>query len=61
MKKLRRDKSKAVFGGVCAGVANYFDIDIAIVRILTVLGGLLTGIPIGLIYFISWAVIPSED
>ena len=34
MKKLQRDTQNRVLGGVCSGLANYFDIDVALVRVL---------------------------
>lgn len=33
-----RDKERGVFCGVCAGLADYFGIDLAVVRVLTVIG-----------------------
>lgn len=35
-KKLYRDPSNRMISGVCAGVAEYFNIDVSIVRILWV-------------------------
>jgi phage shock protein PspC (stress-responsive transcriptional regulator) len=57
-KKLFRDREKKVLGGVSAGVAAYFGMDIVIVRILfvvlTVFGG------IGLVaYIVMWIVLPE--
>ncbi|MFN3839405.1 MAG: PspC domain-containing protein [Cyclobacteriaceae bacterium] len=57
-KKLFRDPEKKVLGGVSAGVAAYFGMDIVIVRILfvilTVFGGL------GLVaYIVMWIVLPE--
>lgn len=36
--KLYRNKRKGVVAGVCAGVADYFGIDVAAVRVATILG-----------------------
>lgn len=57
-KKLYRDPEKKVLGGVSAGMAAYFGMDVVIVRILfvilTVFGG------IGLIaYIVMWMVLPE--
>ncbi len=57
-KKLRRSKNKAL-GGVCSGLANYFDIDPIIVRLVWLLAVLMFGV--GVIgYLVAWMVIPSE-
>ncbi len=59
-RRLRRDMEHRILGGVAAGVAQYLDIDVAIVRIafavLTVLGG--SG---ALIYVAAWLLIPADD
>lgn len=59
-KKLRRSMSDRKLGGVCAGLAKYFDIDPTAVRVgfavLTVFT-LLTGV---IIYLVMWMIIPSE-
>jgi phage shock protein PspC (stress-responsive transcriptional regulator) len=46
-----------MLGGVCSGLANYFDIDPVIVRLIMVV--LFLGAGIGLLaYIIAWIVIP---
>lgn len=58
-KRLTRDLDNRMIGGVCAGIANYFDIDPTLVRVLfvalTVTGG--SGL---LVYLLLWIVIPGE-
>ena len=57
--KLMRARNSAM-AGVCAGLAEYFDLDTIVVRILAVLICLITG-PLGLIaYLVLWAAIPLE-
>lgn len=46
-----------MIAGVCGGVANYFDIDPTVVRILWVLFVLLGGSGI-LVYVIMWILMP---
>lgn len=58
-KRLRRNKIDGVFGGVCAGLGDYFEIDPIIVRIAYVLSILFFGVPL-FIYFILWIFIPSD-
>ena len=58
-KRLRRNKIEGVFGGVCAGFGDYFDIDPIIVRVAYVLSVLFLGVPL-IIYFLLWIFIPSD-
>jgi phage shock protein PspC (stress-responsive transcriptional regulator) len=57
-KRLYRDESDAVVGGVCSGLAYYVNVDPILIRIafviLTLAGG--SGV---LLYIILWIVIPS--
>jgi phage shock protein PspC (stress-responsive transcriptional regulator) len=48
-------------GGVCDGIANYFALDVTIVRILTVVGAFVTGGIILLAYLVSWAIMPPSS
>ena len=60
-KKLRRIMSEKKIAGVCAGYAEYFGIDITLMR-LSWVGLLLIPPNIGIIaYFVSWAVLPKEQ
>ncbi|MEB0261166.1 MULTISPECIES: PspC domain-containing protein [unclassified Mucilaginibacter] len=58
-KKLYRDEHRKVVSGVCAGLAEYFGIDVSIVRVIFVLGIFLKGFVV-LPYFILWAVLPKR-
>jgi phage shock protein C len=58
-KRLERSKSNRVLGGVCAGVANYLNMDPTLVRVLTVVISLFTGVPI-VLYIIALFVVPEE-
>ncbi len=58
-KRLYRDPEHRVLGGVCGGLAAYFDMDIAVMRIIFVL---LTFITTGagvLAYLILWIAVPK--
>jgi phage shock protein PspC (stress-responsive transcriptional regulator) len=59
-RRLFRDVDNATIGGVCAGVAGYFNIDVVIVRAvflaLFLFGG--TGFPL---YVILWIIIPKAE
>lgn len=58
-KRLYRDPEHRVLGGVCGGLAAYFDIDIAIMRIIFVLLTLLTTGAGVLAYIILWIAVPK--
>lgn len=48
-----------MIAGVCGGIAEYFDIDSTLVRLLTVLVVLIGGAGV-VAYFIAWIVIPKN-
>ncbi len=56
--RLLRDPFDKVFGGVCSGVAHYFDIDPIIIRLIMVVLLLVFGVGF-VTYLIAWAVIPA--
>ncbi len=57
-KRLFRDENDKVIGGVCSGLANYFGIDVVVVRIIFVV--LAVSFGVGLIpYLILWIAVPS--
>lgn len=58
-KKLYRSRVDCKIGGVCAGLAEYFNIDPTIVRIIAIL--LIFADGVGVIgYIIAWIVIPRK-
>jgi phage shock protein C len=60
-KKLKRSRNQIV-GGVCAGIANYFDWDITLVRVIyAVLSIFTAGFPGFLLYIVLWIIMPLED
>ena len=58
-KKLMRRPANKMIGGVCSGVADYLNMDVTLVRILTVVISLFTGVPI-ILYIIALFVVPEE-
>lgn len=59
-KKLKRNPNDKIIGGVCSGIAKYFEIDSVLVRLGLVLSTLMWGIgPI--IYLLMWIIIPLEE
>ncbi|MCJ7443233.1 MAG: PspC domain-containing protein [Methanotrichaceae archaeon] len=58
-KKLYRSKKDRKIAGVCGGIAEYFNIDPIIIRLLTLI--LVLSVGAGLIaYIIAWIFIPEE-
>ncbi len=55
--RLTRSETDKRIAGVCGGIAEYFDIDATVVRIVFVLIALLTGVGV-LIYAVLWIVLP---
>lgn len=58
-RKLYRDEYHKKIAGVCAGLAEYFNIDVAIVRVIFVLALIFHGGGL-LIYIIFWIVLPKK-
>ena len=58
-KRLTRSNNKMI-GRVCAGLAEYLDIDPTIVRIVWVLMVLFAGFGI-LLYVILWLIMPKQQ
>lgn len=59
-RRLFRSETDKMVGGVCGGLAEYFDIDAAVVRLIFALTVLFGGSGL-LLYLILWLVIPSKS
>ena len=58
-KRLVRPRQGRKIAGVCAGVAEYFDLDVTLIRVIWLV--LVLGGGTGLIaYIIGWIVMPEE-
>ncbi len=58
-RKLFRPRSPRSIAGVCSGIANYFSIDVTLVRIIFIVG-FFAGFSTGLLYLIMWIAISEE-
>lgn len=58
--RLYRSETNRILGGVCGGLAEYFNVDPTIIRIIFVLMAIFGGSGL-LVYFILWLVIPSKS
>jgi phage shock protein PspC (stress-responsive transcriptional regulator) len=59
MERLYRSRTDRKIGGVCGGLATYFNIDPVIIRLLFMLFVFLGGSGV-IVYVIAWFVIPLE-
>lgn len=60
-RKLRRSRNQMI-GGVCAGLAKFFNLDPTLVRVAYVLLSILSvGFPGILIYLLLLLIVPLED
>jgi len=60
MKKLYRSRKHRVIGGVCGGIAEYFEIDPVLIRLIWVILVIFGGMGV-LAYIIAWIIIPNRD
>jgi len=58
-KRLVRPRADRKIAGVCAGFAEYFDLDVALVRLVWLIVAIMTGVGL-LTYPIAWIVMPEE-
>lgn len=56
---LRRPRPNRSIAGVCAGIASFFDVDVTLVRLVTLFLILFGGMSLW-VYIILWIVIPNE-
>lgn len=60
-KTFRRGRDK-VIAGVCSGLAEYFGLDVVLVRLAyAILSLCTTGFPSLLIYILCWIIVPIKD
>ena len=62
MKKLTRSNKEKMIAGVCGGMAEYFDMDPTIVRLIYVIVSIFSvAFPGILVYFILWIILPKKE
>ena len=59
-KRLIRPRQGRKIAGVCAGVANYFKVDVVFVRVFWILLAIPGGLPGIIPYLAFWLVMPNE-
>ena len=61
-KVLRRSTTNRMIGGVIGGLADYFGLDVSLLRVVYVVGSILSAaFPGLLVYLTMWVVIPKEE
>ena len=58
-KRMVRPRADRKIAGVCAGFAEYFDVDGTVVRLVWLLAAVMTGVGF-IAYPIAWIVMPDE-
>lgn len=62
-KRLFRSNNQRVFGGVCGGIAEYFNVDVTLVRLIWIIVSIAL-LHVGggiLIYIIAWIIVPKAS
>ena len=61
IRRLTRSRSEGKIAGICAGIANYFEVDVTLVRAAWLVFSIVPGCVIGgvLAYLLAWLVIPE--
>jgi phage shock protein PspC (stress-responsive transcriptional regulator) len=61
IRRLTRSRNEGKIAGVCAGIANYFDVDVVLVRAAWVVFSIVPGAVIGgvVAYLAAWMLIPA--
>lgn len=61
-KELRRSRTDSVIAGVLGGIARYFAWDPTVVRVVFVVGSVLSAaFPGTVVYIILWIIMPLEE
>jgi phage shock protein C len=58
-KRLVRPRVGRKVGGVAIGMAEYFDLDVTLLRLVWLIGSIFTGIGF-IAYLLAWIVVPEE-
>ena len=59
-KVLVRRREDRMLAGVCAGFADYFSLDVTLVRVIWAVVSIITGGAGVLAYLVAWVIIPGE-
>jgi len=59
--RLYRSRTNRKLAGVAGGMAEYFDIDATLMRLLWVLGAVLGHVGVVIAYLVLWAIMPQQE
>jgi phage shock protein C len=59
-RRLTRPMYDKKIGGVCAGFARYFDMDVTLMRVLWLIVAFMTGIGF-IVYIVAWICMPRDE
>ena len=59
-KILVRSRKGRMVAGICAGTADYFGLDVTLVRVIVTVVSIITGGAGALAYLAAWMIIPDE-
>jgi phage shock protein C len=57
---LVRSRKGRMAAGICAGIADYFGLDVTLVRVIVAVASVMTGGAGVLAYLVAWMIIPGE-
>lgn len=60
VRRLYRSAKEKILGGVCGGIAEYFNVDPVLIRLLWIIGLFVSVGTLILAYFIFWIIIPRN-
>jgi phage shock protein C len=60
-KRLYRSRNNRMLAGVCAGLANYFNVDPTVIRVITIILLLAFNIMALIAYFVLAIIVPLEN
>jgi phage shock protein C len=58
-KRLYRSRRDGLIAGVCGGLAEYFDVDPSLVRLVFILATFLGGVGL-IVYIVAWLIVPEN-
>lgn len=62
LSRMRRYPERGWVAGVCAGIAEYFDWNLKLIRVLMILALIFSGFfPVGVIYIVLWYLMDKAD
>jgi phage shock protein C len=63
VRRLTRSRNEGKIAGICAGIANYFAVDVTLIRAAWVVFSIVPGCLIGgvIAYLLAWLVMPEGD